>query len=410
MKSTAPHPHIVFAGGGTGGHLFPGLAVAERLVADLPHVRITFAGGSLGFERRQVSAAGFEYLPLACRPLPRRLRDIYPFVSENFGGYREAKRFLARQRVSAVVGLGGYGSVPIARAAIGSNVPLVLLEQNAVPGRATRWLAPSATLVCTAFEQANACLNWRCSVRVTGNPIRANFTRRLAALGASDADGQGDAPWRAGSPSGSNGNDRYRLLVVLGGSGGARSLNQYVPLALCKLGARLRGWKIVHQSGRADLRPTRQLYAKLGLKAVVASFVLNMPEVLARADLAVCRAGGTTLAELAASGVPAVLLPYPHATDDHQRKNADVFAGSGASLILDQRELPGRLDNHLAAAVSRLVGSAARRAAMSEAMRRLAQPDATWDVATMVRQVAQQETGDREQRTGDRGESSSWIG
>ncbi|MFH1267746.1 MAG: UDP-N-acetylglucosamine--N-acetylmuramyl-(pentapeptide) pyrophosphoryl-undecaprenol N-acetylglucosamine transferase [Planctomycetota bacterium] len=388
MKSTAPHLHIVFAGGGTGGHLFPGLAVAERLAADLARVRITFTGGGMAFERRQVSAAGFEYLPLRCCPLPKRLREVYPFVSNNFSGYREAKRFLAHEHVSAVVGLGGYGSVPMGRAAIGSDVPLILLEQNAVPGRATRWLAPAATLVCTTFEQANGHLSWRSLVRVTGNPIRASFTPRLVALGASDTNGQGDEASRPDAPSKSNGDNRCRLLVVLGGSGGARSLNQYVPLALRKLGARLRGWKIVHQSGRADLRPTRQLYAKLGLKADVASFVLNMPEVLARADLAVCRAGGTTLAELAASGLPAVLLPYPHAADDHQRKNADVFAGSGACLALDQRELPGRLDNHLAVAISRLVGSAAKRAAMSEAMRRLAQPDATWDVATMVRQVA----------------------
>ena len=380
-------PHVVFAGGGTGGHLFPGLAVAERLAVDLPHVRITFVGSGRDFERRHVAAAGFDYLPLRCRPLPRRLRDVFPFVSHNLSGYRQAGRFLSGQRVSAVVGLGGYGSVPMGRAAIRRNVPLILLEQNAVPGRATRWLAPAATLVCTAFEQAHRYLSRRSVVRVTGNPIRPNFTRRLVALGVLAGSGHGDAP-PASHVKPSNGANRSHLLLVLGGSSGARSLNQYVPLALRKVGARLRRWTLVHQSGPADLGPTRQLYAKLGLPATVVPFIADMPRVLARTDLAVCRAGGTTLAELAATAVPAILLPYPYAADDHQRKNADVFTGSGGCLTLDERELSGRLDDHLAGAVTLLAGDAAKRAAMSEAMRRLAQPDATWDVATVVRQVA----------------------
>lgn len=386
MKPNRPHPHIVFAGGGTGGHLFPGLAVAERLLGDVPTVQITFVGGSRRFEQELVTAAGFEYVALACRPRPQRLRDVFSFVAENVNGYREAARFLGREEVAAVVGLGGYTSVPMARAAVRRGVPLVLLEQNAVPGRATRWLAPAATLVCTAFEQANRYLG-RSSVRVTGNPIRADFAHRLAALRCPGGNGHGP-DLMARDSGASNGDGRYRLLVVLGGSRGARSLNQYVPLALSKMGERLRGWRIVHQSGPRDSKPTRQLYAKLGLKAVVASFVSNMPQVLSRADLAICRAGGTTLAELAAAGVPAILLPYPHAADDHQRKNADVYTASGGCVTLDEREIAGRLDRHLVRPISVLLCNSARRGAMSEAIAGLAQPDATWDVATMVRQVA----------------------
>lgn len=401
MKRTGSSPHIVFAGGGTGGHLFPGLAVAERLVADVPSVRISFVGGSRRFEREHVTGAGFEYLALPCRPRPQRLREVFPFVAENVSGYREAARFVAQELVGAVVGLGGYTSVPMARAAVRRGVPLVLLEQNAVPGRATRWLAPAATLVCTAFEQANRHLG-RSPVRVTGNPIRADFSHRLAGLRRTAGNGRGRHAM-AGDSVAPQEDARYRLLVVLGGSRGARSLNQYVPLALSKMGERLRGWRIVHQSGPADSKPTRQLYAKLGLKAVVASFVANMPEVLARADLAICRAGGTTLAELAAAGVPAILLPYPHAADDHQRKNADVFTASGGCVTLDERELPGRLDRHLARPVSVLLANSAKRALMSQAIARLAQPDATWDVATMVRQVAACGTG---QGVGVRGQGS----
>ena len=387
MRSSGPHAHVVFAGGGTGGHLFPGLAVAERLESELPQVRITFAGSGRPFEREQVEGAGFAYLALPCRPLPRRLREVYPFVAHNYHGYREAGKFLRHEHVSTVVGLGGYGSVPMSRAAIRRNVPLVLLEQNAVPGRATRWLASRATLVCTAFEQANRYLSSRCPVRVTGNPLRSEFAHPRAALERSAGNEPGQR--RSATPARPSGdNHRSKVLLVLGGSSGARSLNQHVPQALHKVGPGLRTWKIVHQTGSADLASTRKLYRKVGLSAIVVAFVAEMARVLAQADLAVCRAGGTTLAELAATGVPAILLPYPHAAHDHQRKNADVFTASGASVTLDERDLPARLDDHLAGAVALMVGNPAKRAAMSRTMRRLAQPDAAWDVATMIRHVA----------------------
>ena len=130
--------HLVFAGGGTAGHLFPGLAVAEQLAAAIPRLRITFAGSGKEFERRHVAAAGFDYCPLPCRPLPRRAREAVSFVLENFVGYLAAKRFLKEEQVGAVVGLGGYASVPMGRAAVRRRIPLVLLEQNVLPGRATR--------------------------------------------------------------------------------------------------------------------------------------------------------------------------------------------------------------------------------------------------------------------------------
>ena len=387
MKSSGPQFHIVFAGGGTGGHLFPGLAVAERLRGDLSQVRITFAGSGRPFERQHVVDAGFDYLAVPCRPMPRRIRDVYPFVALNYYGYREAVKFLVQERVAAVVGLGSFGSVPMARAAIRRGLPLILLEQNAVPGRATRWLAPRATLVCTSFEQANRCLGSRCPARVTGNPIRSTFAYELAIQGHSTRNNGRPGRSAASSPR-SNDKPRSKVLLVLGGSGGARSLNQHVPRALSKVGPALRGWKIAHQSGSADLAPTRQLYRRLGLKAIVVAFISEMPRVLARTDLAVCRSGGTTLAELAAMGVPAILIPYPHATDDHQRKNADVYSAAGACLTLDERDRAGRLDDHLAGAVALLVSNPARRASMSQAIHGLAQPDAAWDVATMIRQVA----------------------
>jgi UDP-N-acetylglucosamine--N-acetylmuramyl-(pentapeptide) pyrophosphoryl-undecaprenol N-acetylglucosamine transferase len=371
--------HFVFAGGGTGGHLFPGLAVAERLVVEVPDARITFAGSGKQLERREVAAAGFDYLVLPCRPLPRGAREAWSFLLENLAGYLAAARLLDEQRVDGVVGLGGYASVPMARAARRCGVPLVLLEQNAVPGRATRWLARSAALVCAGLAQTRARLRCRCPVRVTGTPIRKSSQEPLPL-----------ETWRCGEPTGEAERvpDTFspRQLIVLGGSSGARTINRNVPRALYKIGVDLAGWKIVHQSGETDLEATRQLYRKLGLEAAVAGFIDRMPDMLAASDLAVCRAGGTTLAELAAAGLPAVLLPYPHATNDHQRRNAEVFSKAGGSVTLDECTLSGRLDDHLAEAIRGLLCDSQERARMSAAMRRLAHPDAAAEVAALILQ------------------------
>jgi len=371
--------HLVFAGGGTGGHLFPGLAVAGQLAGEIRRGRITFVGSGRQLERREVAAAGFEYVVLPCRPLPKRARGLWSFLLENLAGYLAAGRFLDEQPVAAVVGLGGYASVPMARAASRRGVPLVLLEQNAVPGRATRWLARSATLVCAGLAQTRANLRCRCPVHVTGTPIRNRKRCQEpfppAALLCSEPTRDSEKIPDTVSTA---------QLIVLGGSNGARSINQNVPRALYRIRGKLAGWRIIHQAGEAEREATRRLYQKLGLKATVAGFIDRMPEVLAASDLAVCRAGGTTLAELAAAGLPAVLLPYPDATDDHQRRNAEVFTGAGGCVTLDECRLPGRLDSRLAEAIGRLLGDPHHRARLSAAMRRLARPDAAAEVATLI--------------------------
>jgi UDP-N-acetylglucosamine--N-acetylmuramyl-(pentapeptide) pyrophosphoryl-undecaprenol N-acetylglucosamine transferase len=358
--------HIVFAGGGTGGHLFPGLAVADRLASNIPQVRITFCGSGKPFERKHVERAGFEYFALPSRPLPHGACEAVAFVVENLASYLAASRFLKEEQIAAVVGLGGYASAPMARAAARRSVPLVLMEQNAVAGKATRWLASRAALICTTFEQTGAGLHARCPVRVTGNPVRAGFLRKAKA--------ENQEPRIKPSAT----------LLVLGGSGGARALNENVPRALYKIRPQLAGWQIVHQSGEADLETTQTLYAKLDLPATVVPFLGNMPAVLAATDLAVCRAGGTTLAELAVAGVPAVLLPYPHATDDHQAANARHFAAGGGCVTIDEREVQGRLDDQLADMLCFLVANNDLREQMSDAMCDLARPNAADDVAELI--------------------------
>ncbi|MGO9112285.1 MAG: UDP-N-acetylglucosamine--N-acetylmuramyl-(pentapeptide) pyrophosphoryl-undecaprenol N-acetylglucosamine transferase [Thermoguttaceae bacterium] len=359
MKNTL---HIVFAGGGTGGHLFPGLAVAEKLCAHRPGVRITFVGTAKPLERRHVAAAGFDYVSLPSRPLPRRASEAISFVVENVAGYFAAGRLLDEGSVAGVVGLGGYASVPMGRAAARRRLPLVLLEQNVVLGKANRWLSRFARLLCTSFAQTEQQIRSRCPVRWTGNPVRS-FGAEDSSLVRSD-------------PS--------LRLVVLGGSGGARSLNENVPRALYKNRHLLSGWEILHQSGEAEVESTRDLYRKFALEARVEAFWPDLPVLLADSSLAICRAGGTTLAELSAAATPALLLPYPHAADDHQRKNADLFVAAGAAHLVDEREITGRLDDHLADLLGRVLIDADGRAIMSHAMRRMSRPRAAAHVAMLI--------------------------
>ena len=429
--------HVVFAGGGTGGHLFPGLAVAGRLREQMPSVRVTFAGSGRPLEREHVAAAGYAHLALRCRPLPRRPWHLASFLAENLAGYLAARRFVRRQNVGLVVGLGGFASVPMARAAIALRRPLVLLEQNAVPGRATRWLARRAAAVCLTLPESRCHFHPACTLHVTGNPIREGFLQgardenaasfpgsawertarealpplalclRLArGHGREGVDIREGGAWDAVRCQAEPGNEGSRRslpssafpggawergdplrqwqLLVLGGSGGARALNENVPRALGRLGRRLAGWSVVHQSGAAGFDATRRLYQQLGVPATVVPFVADVPRALAASDLAVCRAGGTTLAELAAAGVPGVLVPYSHAADDHQRRNAEAYAASGGCLVVEQRGPAGPLDARLAETLAALVPDARLRRAMSRSLRRLARPRAAEDVTGLI--------------------------
>jgi len=352
--------HIVFAGGGTLGHLFPGLAVAEQLAVAEPSARITFAGGGRECERRLVRAHGFDYLLVACRAWPRQPWAAGRFIAGNAAGFLSARRFLRRQGVAAVVGLGGFVSAPVAKAAESRKLPLVLLEQNAFPGRVNRWLAPRATLVCAAFDSVRSWLPRRVKLLVTGTPVRSSFERSMEVESARD-----------------------RLLVVLGGSRGAESLNHAVPHFADRIVKA--GWRIVHQSGEADAAGTRERYRSCGAYVEVVAFIEDMPSLLARAGLVVCRAGGTTLAELALTGTPALACPYPHAADDHQRRNALEFAAAGACILVDQRETN---ESRFGDVVSALIADAEQRKRMSRAMRSLARPEAAGRIAELVLQAS----------------------
>ncbi len=303
------------------------------------------------------------------------MHEALLFLADNVSGYYAARRFLAAEGVALVVGLGGYASAATTRAAKSLDIPYVLVEQNAFPGKATRWLAASAQVVCAAFPDVSAHLKPGCRVRTTGTPVRRELLAHRAA-----------AERRLAGGAASSG-DRKPRLIVLGGSGGARALNEHVPSAVYKAQASLAGWEVLHQTGDRDSRATAALYEKLGIAARVVPFLDDLPRWLAGADLAISRAGGSTLAELAVCAVPAIVLPYPRAADDHQRKNADLFVAAGAARMVDQREVTGRLDNALAQPLIELAGNPALRQDMAYNLSRIARPDAARQVAQCIADI-----------------------
>jgi len=364
-------PHILFAGGGAPGHLYPGLAVAAHVVKRIPEVMATFVGGGRTVERHIVRAAGFRHVNLPSQPAPQNALHAVRFVTDNVAGYWASRWYLKEQRVSLVVGLGGAASAPAVRAAMSRGIPTVMLEQNVVPGRVTRWLAPSATMVCAGFESTRSYFPSSVPLVVTGNPARPAFEQLYR-----QKRNRGDA-------TAVHDSHHEKRLIIIGGAGGARSINQNIPAALARLRDQLCGWRIVHQSGEGQLQDTERRYREAGVEALVVAFIDEMAPVMFDADLVVCRAGGTTLAELALAGLPAVLVPYPPVMDYHL-PNAEAFSSAGAATIIDETDLAGSLEDALVENLSPMLVDDTLRAKMATSMRRLACPDAAARVTDSI--------------------------
>jgi len=357
----AANPVLILAGG-TGGHVFPALAVAEVLAER--GVPVIWLGTRRGLEARVVPAAGLpiEYLPV--RGL--RGRNALDAMTAPFMLLRallSAIWRLRNHRPRSVLGMGGYVSGPGAVAARLRRVPLLIHEQNAVPGMTNRWLARLATRVLTGFDvpfprAANA--------RFVGNPVR----RVIARLASPEQRfSERDGPIR---------------LLVLGGSLGARALNERLPAALGRLPESSRP-VIRHQAGERTVATAHDAYREAGVTAEVAVFIDDMAEAYSWADLVVCRAGALTVAELAAAGVPALFVPYPYAVDDHQTRNADYLVQAGGAELIQERDSdPASLAERL----TRLLARRSHLAAMAARARDMGRPDAADTVAGCCLEVA----------------------
>ncbi len=350
---------IVFAGGGTGGHLFPGLAVAEELRRRQPACRIVFAGSERGIERQILQQADCEHVPLAIESSAGLLRHPLRFLKNYWRSKSQSRGLLDEIQPHAVIGLGGFASVPIVNAAHARKIPVLLLEQNVVPGRATRWLARKADRVCHAFDECRDAFRKRGGHVVTGNPVR----QEIARLYDRD-DARGEC-----SP---------RTILVLGGSQGSEAVNRLWIAAAERLTGRLLPLRILHQSGPRDVGMLRERYDRAGLTAIVEPFFEILPTLYRQADLVVSRAGATTLAELACAGLPAILIPYPGAIGDHQAKNARHFERHGAARVVEQTSDLRAAEEKLVLSLGELLD--ADLTAMRRSMRELAQPQAAANV------------------------------
>jgi UDP-N-acetylglucosamine--N-acetylmuramyl-(pentapeptide) pyrophosphoryl-undecaprenol N-acetylglucosamine transferase len=357
---------MIVAGGGTGGHFFPGLAVAEALVADGGST-VLFVGSAQGIEARIVPKTAFSFEALKIRGArgggARALLEFALMLPVAVG---RALRVLGSFQPQIVLGLGGYGSVPVVVAAWMRRTPSVLLEQNVRPGMANRMLAWISKRVCTNFADSAAFFPPGKTVH-TGNPVR----RLVDAV---------EAPHRGFT------------VFAFGGSQGARTINHAMVDAVQLLRERLAGLRVVHQTGAADEEWVRGRYRDMAVDAAVVAFVEDMGRAYGQADVVVCRAGATTLAELAAVGKPAILVPYPYAADDHQRANAEVLVRANAAEMILDRELTAA---RLADTLLRLANDQPRLQAMAQAMQALAMPDATQRVVRVCREVVE-ESGRRE--------------
>ena len=347
--------HWVVAGGGTGGHVTLALALAERIAARGDTVLLL--GSEHGLETRLVPEAGFELVSLPTRQvmgqgLAARARAIPSMLR----ACAAARKTLRAARTDIVISVGGYASVPAVAAAALARVPLALVEPNAIPGRANRLAARFARRVFVQFEQATPVFARSVAadrIHASGIPLRAALLEAFSPGSAR----------RAPSPP-------FRLLVF-GGSQGARQINEALIEAAPSLDPA--ALEVVHQTGDADRERVAAAYAEAGIPAEVVAFEPDMPSRYRWADVAICRAGALTVAELALAALPALLVPYPYAADDHQTANARALADAGAARLLDSRTLSGeRIVESLAA----LFAAPDTLREMSDRAAKLARPDA----------------------------------
>jgi UDP-N-acetylglucosamine--N-acetylmuramyl-(pentapeptide) pyrophosphoryl-undecaprenol N-acetylglucosamine transferase len=347
---------VVIAGGGTGGHLYPGIAVAQELRRRQPDAEISFAGTARGIEARVIPREGFALdllrsSGLKGKSFAGRLRGaaLLPL------GLADAWRIISARRPQLVVGVGGYSSGPVVAVAAARGVPTMLLEQNAVPGLTNRWLSRMVKAAAVTFDSTQAFFGSKAFV--SGNPVRPEFFAAAGPQQESEVDDQ----------------TSVTRVLVFGGSQGAHAINLAMVEAAPQLATGGPPLRLVHQTGDRDVEMVRTAYGKAGLQADVEPFLYDMGRQLGQADVVVCRAGATTLAEITAAGKAAILIPLPTATDDHQRKNAEALASAGAAEVLSQQDVTGAV---LANRIASLAKDHERRRRMAVAARRLARPDA----------------------------------
>jgi UDP-N-acetylglucosamine--N-acetylmuramyl-(pentapeptide) pyrophosphoryl-undecaprenol N-acetylglucosamine transferase len=368
MKTDAPL-RILFAGGGTGGHLFPGIALAETFTARNPENRVLFVGPGKPMEREALAAAGFDSRTIDVEGFKRRgpVNQIRALAKLPLA-VAASKRILNEFRPHLILGLGGYSAGPVAVAARLAAIPVVLHEQNMLPGITNRLLAPLAERIYVSFDRTRIAKKYADRVRVFGNPVR----REIMAEGERDKGTEGQRK-----------NGCAFTVAVLGGSQGAHAVNMAMIEAAGLLKDRER-IRVIHQTGPNDADAVADAYHGKGISADVRPFFRDMAPVYAAADLIICRAGATTVAEVTALGKPAIFIPFPFAADDHQFLNAQGPAEAGGAELIRQERATGHV---LADRIDHYADHPDALRLMAERSRRFGQPDAARRIVADIYQL-----------------------
>ncbi len=349
---------IIIAGGGTGGHVIPALAIAQQLKKQFS-AEVLFIGTARGMETRLVPQAGFplELIQVGALKnvsLMTRLKTIFDLPR----AITASSRMLTAFDPEVVIGVGGYASGPAMVAAIRRRLPTLAFEPNVVPGFANRMIARWVSTAAVHFEET---CQYFPNCRVTGVPVRPAFF---------------DVPAKnGGAPT----------LLVFGGSQGAHAINLAMMESLTGLREKVPGIHIIHQTGQRDYEQVLAAYRESGISGEVHKFIDDMPDTFGRADLLVCRSGASTVGEITAAGKPAIFVPFPAAADDHQNVNARALERMGAAVVVEESNLGAA---YLVDTIAALIGDAGRLRSMSAAAKSLAHPKAVEEIAEMVARLA----------------------
>ena len=352
---------LLIAGGGTGGHLYPGIAVARMLAKRYPEAEVQFVGSGRPLEARILKEAGYRLnrLPVSGLKGVGRI-DLIRGVLKLPRSLWAAWEIVRRYRPTVVLGVGGYSSGPPVLVASLAGVPTLLHESNAQPGITNRLLSPFCRKVTTAFPECETF--FRGKAVLTGTPVRPEFLARPAR--------PPEGPF---------------VVLIFGGSQGAQAINRAVVEALDGLSPKFRRMHFIHQTGEQDFIRVEQAYREAGARALVKPFFTDMPSQFARAHLVLCRAGAATLGELTAARKASLLVPFPGATDNHQLRNAESLAAAGAAEVIRQEELSGKL---LARRVEHYFGHPEELERMEAHSGRLARPDSARKIVDLIGHLA----------------------
>lgn len=351
---------MLLTGGGTGGHLFPAVAVAQEFQRQMPETEVLFVGTRRQVDTRSLEVYGFASENIKCYGLKgKNPLELIKAIATLPVSFYQAARAIRHFRPNIIFGVGGYVTGPVVIAGKSLGIATVIHEQNSVPGLANRKLGSFVDRVCLSLPGSGGLFPEK-KICYTGNPVRRNILELAAKA----------LPGAAGN--------NKKTLLVLGGSQGAQAVNKLVSESLRSLpDTFLSGIRVIHQTGEHDFKGIQELYATRGIDSLVRPFFTDMAEIYEQADLLISRAGATTLAEIAVLGKPSILIPYPFAADNHQEKNAKHYVDGRGAVMFRQNELTCE---KLGAVIQEFMGDDGRLKAMGSAMKTLAYPNAAENI------------------------------